>query len=96
MDDQIIEKLACLEHIQWQEWAGSVYGDLRTLLEIINENVDLNDLDSDKLEIFEKNSNRVKNWPELMIDYSDLSEEMKEKDRIYARKVYEICKNEFE
>lgn len=96
MDDQIIEKLACLEHIQWQEWAESVYGDLRTLLEIINENVDLNDLDSDKLEIFEKNSNRVKNWPELMIDYSDLSEEMKEKDRIYARKVYEICKKEFE
>ena len=96
MDDQIIEKLACLEHIQWQEWAGSVYGDLWTLLEIINENVDLNDLDSDKLEIFEKNSNRVKNWPELMIDYSDLSEEMKEKDRIYARKVYEICKKEFE
>ena len=96
MDDQIIEKLACLEHIQWQEWAESVYGDLRTLLEIINENVDLNDLDSDKLEIFEKNTNRVKNWPELMIDYSDLSEEMKEKDRIYARKVYEICKKEFE
>lgn len=58
--------------------------------------MDLNDLDSDKLEIFEKNSNRVKNWPELMIDYSDLSEEMKEKDRIYARKVYEICKKEFE
>ena len=96
MDDQIIEKLACLEHIQWQEWAESVYGDLQTLLEIINENVDLNDLDSDKIEIIEKNSNRVKNWPELMIDYSDLSEEMKEKDRIYARKVYEICKKEFE
>ena len=73
MDDQIIEKLACLEHIQWQEWAESVYGDLQTLLEIINENVDLNDLDSDKIEIIEKNSNRVKNWPELMIDYSDLS-----------------------
>lgn len=96
MDDQIIEKLACLEHIQWQEWAESVYGDLQTLLEIINENVDLNDLDSDKIEIIEKNSNRVKNWPELMIDYSDLSEDMKEKDRIYARKVYEICKKEFE
>ncbi len=92
MDNQIIEKLACLEHIQWMEWAKSVGGDLEILLEIINDNVDLDNLDSNQLEIIEKNTNRVNNWPKLMIDYSDLSEDMKERDRIYARKVYEICK----
>lgn len=94
MDNRIIEKLACLEHIQWEEWAKSVGDDLQVLLEIINENVSADNLDSNQLEVIERNSNRVRNWPKLMIPYSDLSEDMKEKDRIYARKVYEICKNE--
>ena len=95
MDDETIERLACVEHLQWQEWAESVGGDIGVLLEIINDNVDLNDLDSSRLEVIERNAQRVENWPKLMVDYSKLSEEMKEKDRVYARKVYGICKNEF-
>ena len=96
MDNQIIEKLACLEHIQWEEWAKSVGDDLEVLIEIIIDNVDLDDLDSSQLEIIERNANRIMNWPKLMIPYDDLSEDMKEKDRVYARRVYEICKKEFE
>ena len=96
MDDETIERLACVEHLQWQEWAESVGGDIGVLLEIINDNVDLNDLDSGQLEVIERNARRVKNWPKLMVDYSQLSEDDKEKARVYARKVYEICKNRFE
>ena len=86
MDDEILERLACVEHIQWQEWAESVCGDIEVLLEIIKDNVDLNDLDSSRLEVIERNAQRVENWPKLMVDYSKLSEEMKEK--IYGAYAY--------
>lgn len=94
MDDRIIEKLASLEHDQWQEWAESVGGDIKVLLDIINENVSLDDLDSSQLAVVEKNMDRVENWSKLMIDYNGLSEEMKEKDRVYARIIYEVFENE--
>lgn len=29
MDESIIERLACLEHVQWQEWAQAVGGALK-------------------------------------------------------------------
>ncbi|MBQ2653850.1 MAG: hypothetical protein IJF83_09850 [Methanobrevibacter sp.] len=95
MGNETIEKLANLEHVQWQNWAGSVCGDLEVLLEIIAEHVSVEDLDLNHLEVIEKATSRVERWPELMVDYEKLSEEMKEKDREYARKAYEICKNEF-
>ena len=69
---------------------------IQALVEIINENVSLDDLNPDQLETIEKNNRRVEQWPKFMVDYEKLSDDIKEKDRVYARKVYEICKNEFE
>lgn len=94
MDSEVIEKLASVEHAQWESWAKSVGGDIQVLLEIIAENVSVDDLNSDQLEVIERNGKRVENWPKLMVDYEELSEEMKERDRVYARRVYEICKSE--
>lgn len=94
MNSRLIEKLACLEHVQWEGWAGSVGGDIETLIEIIEEHVPLDELTSQQLEVVQRNRKRVENWPKLMVPYSELSEEMKEKDRVYARKVYEACKDE--
>lgn len=69
---------------------------IEILLLIIKENVNFDNLDSNQLEVIKRNTRRAENWPKLMTDYSELSEDMKEADRVYARKVYEICKNEFE
>lgn len=77
MDESIIERLACLEHIQWQEWAQAVGGDIEILLLIIKENVNFDNLDSNQLEVIKRNTRRVKNWSKLMTDYSELSEDMK-------------------
>ena len=88
----IIEKLAEAEHIQWQEWVKSVSDDMEGLLEIINEKADLN---STEKNFVERVSKRIENWQGLMVHYDDLSEDEKEKDRVYARIMYEICKNEF-
>lgn len=87
---EVIEKLAEAEHIQWQEWAKSVSGDIEALLGLI----DVENLDSNQKKFVSKVSGRIENWSRLMIDYADLSEDEKEKDRVYARIVYEICKNE--
>lgn len=96
MDSEIIEKLACLEHLQWKNWARAVSGDFQALLDIINENVSMDDLDSQQLEVIEKNTRRIENWAKYMIEYEGLSEAAKDRDRVYARKVYELCKKEFE
>lgn len=55
-DDELLEKLSELEHVQWQTWA------------------------------------KVKDTehPLLNKNYSDLTEEEKEKDRIFARKILEV------
>ena len=96
MDNETIEKLASIEHVQWERWARTVCGDLEVLLNVINEHVSLDDLNQDEMEVIEKNAKRVETWPKFMIDYELLSDEIKEKDRVYARRVYEICKSEFE
>ena len=88
----VIEKLAEAEHVQWQKWAKSVSGDIEALLGLI----DVENLDSNQKEFVDMVSGRIENWSRLMIDYEDLSEDEKEKDRVYARIVYEICKNELE
>ncbi|MBQ7927593.1 MAG: hypothetical protein IJ287_02440 [Methanobrevibacter sp.] len=90
--NNVIEKLAEAEHIQWQEWARSVSGDIEELLGLI----DVENLDSTEKKFVDRLSGRIENWSRLMIDYADLSEDEKEKDRVYARIVYEICKNEIE
>lgn len=77
MDEDILERPACLEHVQWQEWAQAVGGDIEILLLIIKENVNFDNLDSNQLEVIKRNTRRVKNWPKLMTDYSELSEDMK-------------------
>lgn len=70
MDKQdLIEKLAELEHEQWMEWAKNI---------------------SSKENISEE---RLKRWKTLYVPYDDLSEEMKEEDRKWARKVVKILQS---
>ena len=66
--DEIIEKLAELEHDQWMSWAKSI---------MQSENI---------------SQSRCDRWNSLMIPYADLSEEMKEHDRVWARKVLCLLK----
>lgn len=61
MDEDILERPACLEHVQWQEWAQAVGGDIEILLLIIKENVNFDNLDSNQLEVIKRNTRRVKN-----------------------------------
>ncbi len=62
--DDLLEKLAEIEHEQWVEWSKSIAPEV----------------DEDR---------RVR-WKNLWVPYSELSEDMKEEDRKYARKVLKI------
>ena len=90
MKDDTLEKLAEAEHVQWCEWAGVLSEELSSLVEIIEKyDVDLSDEDR---QLVLKVRDRLDRWEKLMIPYSDLSEDEKEKDRVYARKVLDMTK----
>ena len=65
-DNDLLEKLASLEHDQWVEWTKDL---------------------AEKETISQDRKNR---WKKLWIPYEELSEEKKEEDRKYARKVLKI------
>ena len=65
-EDDVVEKLAALEHDQWMDWAKNI------------------------LETEEITAERAERWKDLFIPYNELSEEMKELDREWARKVLKI------
>ncbi|WP_407391784.1 hypothetical protein [Methanobrevibacter sp.] len=88
MDEDILEKLSELEHVQWCEWAGSISKYLDSLLAIIDKS-DAELSDEDKLIVLNAHE-KLEKWDKLMIPYSDLSEDEKEKDRAYARKALDI------
>lgn len=89
MDEDILEKLADLEHVQWCEWAGTLSKELSGLLEIIDK-LDCESLDEEDKSFVAHVRDRLERWDKLMVPYSELSEESKEQDRVYARKSLEI------
>lgn len=62
--DELVEKLAELEHEQWMEWSKSVAGEV--------------------------SESRLSKWELYWVPYDELSEPVKEQDRIWARKVLKI------
>ena len=83
-----MEKLAELEHVQWCEWADVLSDDLSALLKVIDKSdVELSD---EEQQVVLRVKDRLDKWDNLMIPYSDLPEEEKEKDRAYALKVKSI------
>ena len=88
MNDDALEKLAEAEHVQWCQWADALSEELYFLIRII-EKSDV-DLDDEEEELVSRVRDRLDRWDGLMIPYSDLPEDEKEKDRIQARKKLDI------
>ena len=88
MDSDILEKLSDLEHRQWCEWSGSVSKDIFSLITILDRFED--DLSDDEKLTVSRTKDKSARWDNLHVNYSDLPENEKEKDRIYAKKVLSI------
>ncbi len=71
-DDEILEKLAELEHEQWKHWTKSLY----------------------KYHRKEVSHDLMSKWVQNWAPYNMLSNDEQEKDRIWARKVIELLKED--
>jgi hypothetical protein len=76
---ELLEKLAELEHEQWISFSKSVCSHLL--------------LDRSPMRMRERVLTKHDSWELLWRPYYELSEELKEKDRIWARKIIEILKS---
>ena len=83
--DELLERLSELEHVQWQNWSKSVSGDLKRLIELCDKFSD-NLIDEEK-EFINSQKERLIRWEGMWIPYDELSEDLKELDRNYARKI---------
>jgi hypothetical protein len=95
-----IEKLASISHDAWQFWSMSVTRDIDELVMTI---VDLHKLmlalDPDRypkskaykttMKVIEKHRERNKRWESQWCAYKHLPEEVREQDRVWAKKEYE-------
>ena len=88
MDRDILEKLSDLEHQQWCEWSGSVSKEIFSLITILDRFED--DLTDDEKLTVSRIKDKLARWDNLQVNYFELSENEKEKDRIYAKKVLSI------
>lgn len=83
MDDtkrnELLEKLAEAEHMQWQLWSKSICSHLL--------------LDRSPMKMRERVLTKHDSWELLWVPYDRLSDEMKEEDRKFARKVIEILES---
>lgn len=85
MDEDILEKLAGIEHKQWCEWSSSISKEIFPLFNMLDKFED--DLTDDEKSAISQIKDKLARWDNLNVDYSELSEDEKEKDRVYARKV---------
>ena len=83
--DELLERLSELEHVQWQNWSKSVSGDLKRLIELCDKFSD--NLNEEEKEFINSQKERLIRWEGMWIPYDELSEDLKELDRNYARKI---------
>jgi hypothetical protein len=97
-----IEKLAAVDHDQWQFWSMSIMRDLDELI------VALHDIDNRMIEanigyanspahkrvinLIKKHNERNDRWQKQWVAYKNLPEEVKESDRIWAKKAYKALR----
>lgn len=100
-ENELLEDVSSLCHVEWMNWSKNISKDLNETVELLNKiNEYLKEDDSDieiKDELIKSNTlltdkftEKVERWESLWIPYEELTEEMKEKDRKYARKILEL------
>jgi hypothetical protein len=79
---ELAEHLAALEHEQWMEWSKVLIRQLTDGQRFMNDMAVISD------NVHKKHQR----WLPLWVPYDELSEEMKEEDRKWARKVLTVIR----
>lgn len=106
---QMIERLAEIDHAQWVFWTQEIVKEIdgltESLLDLLGvlkhmrqRGVHIPDTAYELIELAQTRlaatKRRLSRWETLWCAYAKLSEEMKEHDRVWARKAYEVMKGE--
>lgn len=100
-EDKLLEDASNLCHKEWVDWSNNISKELNEVVKVLNDNIKyLKEEDFDEetknllleenIVLRDKISLKLEKWASLSVPYDELSEEMKEKDRIYARKILEL------
>lgn len=98
LEHELLEKLASLEHEQWCDWSKAISEDYKKLLDIIDflvENSEMKIPLRNKIFLITQYQRLIR-WKDLWIPYNELSDELKESDREYAKKVLKKLNRETE
>ena len=82
MEHKIIEKLSDLEHQQWEHWTKELSIELQQIEGFIGAGVGIS-----AIRVI---SSRIDKWDKCWKPYNELEEHIKEFDRVWARKVYDV------
>lgn len=100
MTDQIIEDMADVCHQEWEKWSQNISKELAIVIEVLKKDIEFskdNGVENkEAIELVQKLESRLERWGALWIPYEDLSEEMKDADRKYAQKMFDIAKKGLE
>lgn len=79
------EALSELEHIQWKEWSKCLAKEIEDWICDISQ--------GETIVAFSKMKTRLDKWEKNWIPYNKLTEEIKEYDRVWTRKLEDILEN---
>ena len=104
-EKELLEKLSDLEHQQWMEWSSSLNKELvdyASIMYTVVNSYDYNNSQGEEYEEliqklwdnFNRLEKRIQRWTDLQIPYTELTEDYKDDDRVYARKIIDLLKKE--
>ena len=82
-----LEELSDLEHQQWIYWSKSLAGELKDIRQKLDEAMDINS-------VVKQIDVRLEKWVKNWKPYDELTEDVKEFDRIWARKIIDIMRRD--
>ncbi len=95
MKNQILEDMSDICHQEWMSWSKDISKELYVMLDVLKKDIEFYKEkgveNKEAIELAEKIEKRIKRWESLWIPYEELSEEMKDSDRAYAKKMLDIA-----